>query len=96
MDGPPKTPARVSYMTLEPPAPSPEKSPSFYTPEKIQDRLKFVKNVKESPDITPRSEIFLQLYTDAAENALASADVDNRLSYCQQLYRYDDFIQQTP
>lgn len=95
MDSPPKTPARVSYMTLEPPAPSPEKSPSSYTPEKIQDRLKFVKNVKESRDITPRSEIFLQLYTDAAENALASGDVDSRLSYCQQLYRYDKFIQQT-
>ncbi|KAF7503622.1 hypothetical protein GJ744_003444 [Endocarpon pusillum] len=39
MDSPPTTPARVSYMRLEPPAPSPEKSPSSYTPEKIQDRL---------------------------------------------------------
>jgi hypothetical protein len=94
MDSQPTTPTRVSYMTHEPPAPSPEKSPSSYTPEKIQDRLKFVKHVKESRDITPRSEIFLQLYTDAAENALASRNVDNRLSYCQQLYRYDNFIQQ--
>jgi hypothetical protein len=93
MDSQPTTPTRVSYMTFEPPAPSPEKSPSSYTPEKIQDRLKFVKHAKESRDITPRSAIFLQLYTDAAENALASRDMDNRLSYCQQLYRYDNFIQ---
>lgn len=90
----PTTPTRVSYMTLEPPAPSPEKSPQSYTSEKIRERLNFIKRVKNCRDINPRSEIFLQLYTDAAENALVTEDMDHRLSYCQQLHRYDKFIQE--
>lgn len=78
---------------LDPPAPSPEKSPSSYTPEKIQNRLKFGERIKQSRDITPRSEIFAEIYIEAAENALAIEDPHQRLSYCRQLYRYDIFIQ---
>jgi hypothetical protein len=88
------TPTPSSYLTLEPYAPSPERSPQAYTAEKIHERLKFVERVKEERDITPRSEIFLQLYEDAAQNALAIADRNARLQYCIQLYRYDRFIQE--
>lgn len=70
MNNQPKSTTRVAYVTLEPPAPSPEKSPSSYTSEKIQDRLRFVQITKAIGDITPRCEIFLRLYTDAAENGL--------------------------
>ena len=93
MDNQPTTPIRPSYMTLDPPAPSPEKSPSSYTPEKIQNRLKFGERIKQSRDITPRCEIFAEMYIETAETALAIEDPDKRLFYCRQLYRYDNFIQ---
>lgn len=43
--------------------------------------------------LSPRFTIFHQLYREAATNALAAADEEDRLSYCSQLYRYDRFLQ---
>jgi hypothetical protein len=42
---------------------------------------------------TPRSEIFLQLYQEAAESALEATNEASRNSCCTRLYRYDRFIQ---
>ena len=86
------TPTRVTYMTLEPLAPSPEKSSSSYTVENIPNRLQFWKRINKSRDIIPWSAIFSQLYIEAAENALVTEDMDKRFSCCQQLDLYDDFL----
>lgn len=83
----------ISYLSLDPPAPLPETSPDKYTATKVQNRLEFAQRLK-TRDITPRSEIFLQLYEDAAESALCeTANDDEKLSSYKRLYRYDKFIE---
>ncbi|KAI9771265.1 MAG: hypothetical protein M1840_002235 [Geoglossum simile] len=83
-----------SYLSLDPPAPVPESSPRSYTPEKVEERLKYVRERMKELNITPRSEIFLQLYQEAAESALEVTDEASRDSCCTRLYRYDRFIQE--
>jgi hypothetical protein len=82
-----------SYLSLNPPAPEPESSPHSYTPEKVEERLKYVRERMKERNITPRSEIFLQLYQEAAESALEATDEASRIACCTRLYRYDQFIQ---
>jgi hypothetical protein len=81
-------------MIVDPSAPSPEKSPDAYTADKLQERLGFVERFKTERKITPRSELFLQLYEAAAQNALASEGQKDRLQCCNQLYRYDTFLKE--
>ena len=81
-----------SYLSLDASNPSPEQSPSDYTPAKVQKRLEYARHVGRR-NISPRSEIFLQLYRDAAINALAVTENKDRLDYCTQLYRYDKFLE---
>src|SRR2546430_134749 len=82
-----------SYLSLDPPAPLPESSPRRYTPEKIKERLEYVERMGKH-DLSPRSEIFLQLYGDAAENALEVVNDADRLAFCKQLHLYDSFMQE--
>lgn len=72
-------------------APSAEHSPDDYTIPKIIERLEYAKRV-EKRNISPRLEIFLQLYKDAAENALLVKNEIDRKQFCKQLHRYDKFI----
>ncbi|KAI9782240.1 MAG: hypothetical protein M1839_005354 [Geoglossum umbratile] len=83
-----------SYLSLDPLAPVPESSPHSYTPEKVEERLKYVRERMKERNITPRSEIFLQLYQEAAESALEVTSEASRNSCCTRLYRYDRFIQE--
>ncbi|KAI9861433.1 MAG: hypothetical protein M1813_005330 [Trichoglossum hirsutum] len=83
-----------SYLSLDPPAPVPESSPRSYTPEKVEERLKYVRERMKERNITPRSEIFLQLYQEAAESALEVNNEASRNSRYTRLYRYDRFIQE--
>src|SRR5438552_3527069 len=89
-DNPPLT---FSFLSLDPPAPSPESSPCQYTPAKIKERLDYAERMGKR-DLPPRSEIFLQLYKDAAENALEVVDDADRLAFCKRLHLYDRFIQE--
>jgi hypothetical protein len=86
------TPATLSYHTLNPPAPSPEKSPDQYTSEKIQVRLEYAQRMIKR-DITPRSALFIQLYKDTAKGALDEDNEALREYCCAQLFRYDQYIQ---
>lgn len=81
----------VKYMSLGSEAPPAEHSSDDYTIPKVIERLEYAKRV-EKRNISPRSEIFLQLYKDAAENALLVKDDEARQQFCIQLYRYDKFI----
>ncbi len=82
-----------SYIPLDPAAPSPEKSPADYSHSKVEERLEYVHRAEER-NLTPRSQMFLQLYKEAADNALQVVDEDVRACYYTRLYRYDQFIQQ--
>src|SRR5579862_6624790 len=88
------SPQYFSYLSLDPPAPVPESSPQSYTVEKVEERLKYARERVKERNITPRSEIFLQLYQEAAESALEVTNEASRNSCCTRLYRYDRFIQE--
>src|SRR5204863_10058748 len=83
----------LSYLEYDSPAPSPESSPDRYTSEKIEKRLEYATHMGKR-DLTPRSQIFLQLYKVAAENALKAVNDAEKLASCTQLHSYDKFIQE--
>ena len=89
---PTSTPKRLSYLSLNPLVPLPEESPKDYDTTKVKQRLEYSKHIGRR-NISPRSEIFLQLYQEAAENALLMSNDNDRMPYYTRLYRYDRFMQ---
>ena len=86
-------------MAGSPPAPVPESSPHSYTQRKVEERLKYARELMKEHNLTPRSEIFFLLYENAAESALDVNDEAKRnsheakrYSHCARLHRYDQFI----
>ena len=53
-----------------PELPVPEASPSLYTRERLQQSLVYAERCLKRRDISPRSELFMQLYKEELKDAL--------------------------
>ena len=78
-----------SYVSLNTTPPPPEPKPEGYSVEKILVRLEFARNSWQR--VSPRSNIFKALYTDAVESALEATD-ENRLEKYKKVHMYDQFL----
>lgn len=76
-----------------PELPIPEASPSLYTRERLQRSLVFAERCLKRRDISPRSELFMQLYKEELKDALKAETIEQREKHAMMVMAEERLIQ---
>lgn len=76
-----------------PELPVPETSPSLYTRERLQQSLVYAERCLNRRDISPRSELFMQLYKEEVKDALKAETTEQRESHAVMVVAEEKLIQ---
>lgn len=72
--------------------PVPEASPSLYTKKRLQQSLVYAERCLERWDISPRSELFMQLYKEEIKDALKAETMEQRQSHAKMIMAEERLI----
>ncbi|KAL9098059.1 MAG: hypothetical protein Q9163_006204 [Psora crenata] len=76
-----------------PELPVPEASPSLYTKERLVQSLVYAESYLKRRDISPRSELFMQLYKDELKDALTAETTEQRENHAIMVMAEERLIQ---
>ena len=76
-----------------PEPPIPEASPSLYTTERLQQSLVYAEKYLKRRDISPRSELFIQLYKEELKDALEADEMEQREYHALMVMAEERLIQ---
>ena len=76
-----------------PEPPSPEVSPSLYTKERLQQSLVYAERCLKRREISPRSELFMQLYKEELKDALEAETIEQREKHAMMVMAEERLIQ---
>ncbi len=76
-----------------PEIPVPEASPSLYTRERLQQSLVYAERCLKRRDISPRSELFMQLYKEELKDALKAETTEQRENHAMMVMAEERLIQ---
>ena len=76
-----------------PELPVPEASPSLYTRERLQQSLVYAERCLKRRDISPRSELFMQLYKEELKDALRAKTMEQRENHAMMVMAEERLIQ---
>ena len=76
-----------------PEIPIPEASPSLYTRERLQQSLVYAERCLKRRDISPRSELFMQLYKEELKDALKAETIEQRENHAMMIMAEERVIQ---
>ena len=76
-----------------PELPVPEASPSLYTRERLQQSLVYAERCLKRRDISPRSELFMQLYKEELKDALKAETTEQRENHAMMVMTEERLIQ---
>ncbi|SLM36791.1 hypothetical protein LPUS_06477 [Lasallia pustulata] len=76
-----------------PELPIPEASPSLYTRERLQQSLVYAERCLKRRDISPRSELFMQLYKEELKDALKAETMEQRDNHAMMVMAEERLIQ---
>lgn len=76
-----------------PELPIPEASPSLYTRERLQQSLVYAERCLKRRDISPRSELFMQLYKEELKDALKAETTEQRENHAMMVMAEERLIQ---
>lgn len=76
-----------------PELPVSEASPSLYTRERLQQSLVYVEWCLKHRDISPRSELFMQLYKEELKDALMAETTEQREDHALMIIAEERLIQ---
>ncbi|KAK3176992.1 hypothetical protein OEA41_008318 [Lepraria neglecta] len=76
-----------------PELPVPEASPSLYTRERLQQSLVYAERCLKRRDISPRSELFMQLYKEELKDALKAETMEQRENHAMMVMAEERLIQ---
>ncbi|KAI4133215.1 MAG: hypothetical protein LQ347_002247 [Umbilicaria vellea] len=76
-----------------PELPIPEASPSLYTTERLQQSLVYAERCLKRRDISPRSELFMQLYKEELKDALEAETIEQRENHAMMIMAEERLIQ---
>lgn len=77
-----------------PELPIPEASPSLYTTERLQESLVYAERCLKRRDISPRSELFMQLYKEELKDALKAETIQQRENHATMIMAEERLIQE--
>lgn len=80
--------------TAIPEAPIPEPSTSFYTNERLQKSLVYAELYLRRRDISPRSELFMQLYKEEVKDALNAETTKEKENHARMIMAEEKLIQE--
>lgn len=82
-----------SNSDVIPEIPVPEASPSLYTRERLQQSLVYAERCLKRRDISPRSELFMQLYKEELKDALKAETTEQRENHAMMVMAEERLIQ---
>lgn len=80
-------------IDVMPEVPIPEPNPSLYTRERLQQSLVYAERCLKRRDISPRSELFMQIYKDELKDALKAATTKQRENHATMIMAEERLIQ---